>query len=97
MRAIEYADQHGIRDAAELFKVPVKSLKRWLKVGFMRRKGGGRKTKDPDMEKTLNLWYQDLHQRGIQVTSRMVKNKARELTHCKDFVASKGWLDKFKV
>lgn len=27
----------------------------------------------------------------------MIKNKAIELSKCKDFIASKGWLDKFKV
>ena len=63
----------------------------------MRKKGGGRKSKDPDMEKLLYQWYHDLYQKGVPVTSRMIKIKARELTRCKDFVASKGWLDKFKV
>ena len=63
----------------------------------MRKKGGGRKSKDPDMEKLLYQWYLDLYQKGVPVTSRMIKIKARELTRCKDFVASKGWLDKFKV
>jgi len=27
----------------------------------------------------------------------MVKEKAIELTTCPDFIASKGWLDKFKI
>lgn len=27
----------------------------------------------------------------------MVKEKAKELSKCEDFIASKGWLDKFKV
>lgn len=27
----------------------------------------------------------------------MIKNKAIELSKCEDFIASKGWLDKFKV
>ena len=27
----------------------------------------------------------------------MVKNKAISLSKCRDFIASKGWLDKFKV
>jgi hypothetical protein len=32
----------------------------------------------------------------LSVTARMVKNKAIEFSKCKDFIASKGWLDKFK-
>ena len=35
MRAIAHADQYGIKEAASLYKVPTKSLKRWLKVGFL--------------------------------------------------------------
>ena len=27
----------------------------------------------------------------------MIKEKAIELTTCQDFIASKGWLDKFKI
>jgi hypothetical protein len=27
----------------------------------------------------------------------MIKDKAISITKCKDFIASKGWLDKFKV
>ena len=34
---------------------------------------------------------------GIPITARMIKNKAIELSKCSDFIASKGWLDKFKV
>ena len=62
MRAIAHADKFGIKEAANLYKVPTKSLKRWLKVGFLRKKGGGRKTKDPDMEKLLYQWYLELFQ-----------------------------------
>ena len=28
-----------------------------MKVGWQRKKGGGRKTKDPEMEKKLFDWY----------------------------------------
>ena len=27
----------------------------------------------------------------------MIKSKAKDLSKCDDFIASKGWLDKFKV
>ena len=79
------------------FNVPIKSLKRWLKVGHERKKGGGRKTKDPNMEKQLYQWYLRQKEQGIQLTARMVKDKAKLLSKCPDFIASKGWLDKFKI
>ena len=47
----------GLKQASEMFNAPIKSLKRWMKVGHQRKKGGGRKTKDPVMEKKLYKWY----------------------------------------
>ena len=82
----------------------MKSLKRWIMVGTERKKGkvylekgGGRKLKDPEMERKLLVWYQNHHEinRNI-VTAKLMRQKALELTKCKDFIASKGWLNKFK-
>lgn len=68
-----------------------------MKVGCERKKGGGRKTKDPEMEKDLYKWYLENKREDRQITARMVKERAIELTTCPDFIASKGWLDKFKI
>ena len=49
------------------------------------------------MEKKLYTWYNDLHlNKKIPVTAKMIKLKALELTRYRDFIASKGWLEKFK-
>jgi hypothetical protein len=49
------------------------------------------------MEKKLYEWYIDYHiRKNNPVTSRMIKNKALELTKLPDFIASKGWLEKVK-
>ena len=48
------------------------------------------------MEKTLFNWYEDLKKKNIPVTPKMIKKKALEITKFKDFIASKGWLEKFK-
>lgn len=68
-----------------------------MKVGWQRKKGGGRKTKDPDMEKRLFDWYNSRKVSNQQVTAKMIKDKALELRSSPDFIASKGWLDKFKI
>lgn len=68
-----------------------------MKVGCERKKGGGRKTKDPAMECELYQWYQDTKKKGQMITAKMIKERAIKLTTCKDFIASKGWLDKFKI
>lgn len=96
-KAVSMALKKGPKAAAEIYWVPLKSLKRWMKVGCVRKKGGGRKTKDPLMEKHLYSWYIQKKTKGDIVTAKMIKDKAIKLTNCKDFIASKGWLDKFKV
>ena len=68
-----------------------------MKVGHLRKKGGGRKTKDPQMERLLYEWYERERRLNRILTAKMVKEKAKQLSKCKDFIASKGWLDKFKV
>jgi hypothetical protein len=95
--AIAMAKSHGLRSAATQYNVPIKSLKRWLKVGAERKKGGGRKTKDPAMEQNLHEWYLRKKASDIPITAKMVKSKAIQLSTIADFIASKGWLDKFKV
>ena len=59
--------------------------------------GGGRKLKDPEMERNLLAWYRNYHEISHRsVTAKLMKQKALELTKCKDFIASKGWLEKFR-
>jgi hypothetical protein len=96
-KAVDLARYKTPKFSANFYGVPLKSLKRWMKVGCERKKGGGRKTKDPIMEKNLYAWYIDMKTRGEVVTAKMIKDKAIALTNCNDFIASKGWLDKFKV
>ena len=49
------------------------------------------------MEKDLYNWYLSKKRGGEPVTARMIKDRAILLSTCKDFIASKGWLDKFKI
>lgn len=49
------------------------------------------------MEKHLYKWYLDMKKSGNMITAKMIKDRAIKLTTCKDFIASKGWLDKFKI
>ncbi len=49
------------------------------------------------MEDKVYTWYKDYHiDNKNPVTSKMIKQKALELTKYRDFIASKGWLEKFK-
>lgn len=48
------------------------------------------------MEKNLFDWYVQLKNEGVAVTPKMIKLKALSITKFRDFIASKGWLEKFK-
>ena len=80
----------------KMCKVPRKSLRRWSHVGCLRKKGCGRKTKNPKMEEQLVQWYNEVKKRNVNVTAKMIREKAVEISNDKDFLASKGWLEKFK-
>ena len=80
----------------KMCKVPRKSLRRWSYVGCQRKKGCGRKTKNPEMEEKLINWYYIEIKKGTIITAKMIRNKAMELSLDKEFLASKGWLEKFK-
>ena len=80
----------------KMCKVPRKSLRRWSHVGCNRKKGCGRKTRNPEMENKLVEWYREEIQGGANVSAKMIRDKAVEISGDKDFLASKGWLEKFK-
>ena len=80
----------------KMCKVPRKSLRRWSHVGCNRKKGCGRKTRNPEMENKLIEWYREEINGGANVSAKMIRDKAVEISGDKDFLASKGWLEKFK-
>ena len=80
----------------KMCKVPRKSLRRWSHVGCNRKKGCGRKTRNPEMESKLVEWYKEVTAKNISVSAKMIRDKAVEISEDKDFLASKGWLEKFK-
>lgn len=49
------------------------------------------------MERKLSEWIHLYCKiQGNPITAKMIKNKALEFKTCNDFIASKGWLEKFK-
>lgn len=48
------------------------------------------------MELKLYSWYTQLKSNNLPVTPKMIKHKALSITKFADFIASKGWLEKFK-
>ena len=85
MRTIEVAKKYGIS---------TRNVNRWKKKGIQRKKGSGRKFKDPRLEKKILEWYK--MQDKETLTSRQFKEKAIELSENKTFRASSGWLTNMK-
>ena len=96
-KLVEMTKQSNVKLISRKYGVPFKSLKRWVLYGCDRKKGGGRKEKDPKMEAQLYKWYKEFHLKNNNyVTSKILKKKALELSKYPEFLASKDWLNKFK-
>ena len=93
---LELLKSYNINIVAKLCNVPLKSLKRWISVGPDRKKGGGRKVKDPDMEMKIVNWIKYEQNNGNIVNSKQIKDKALKYSTNNTFLASKGWLEKLK-
>ena len=85
-----------INTTALILDVPIKNLKRWLKNGYERKKGG-RKTQDPLMEIKLTAWIKDFFKFNKKMPEhKLIKKMALKLSNFKiTFKASKGWYEKF--
>lgn len=59
-----------------------------------------REGKDPDVDEALNKWFELTTGRGVNVSGPLLKKKAEELAEKmghNEFVASDGWLSRWKV
>ena len=98
--AIKLAKKYGLTTATKMTKVPRKNIKRWMKLGPERKKGGGRKVQDEAMEEKL---FKHLLETKYEICKykrpdrkSYIKKMAMEFTNYPaSFKASKGWLDKF--
>ena len=77
-------------------EVPSKNIKRWLKFGYIRKKGGGRKSKNPNLETNLINWINKSIINNFFPGSKDIRKKALEFSNDSNFQASKGWFEKFK-
>ena len=59
--------------------------------------GGGRKVREPEMDKKLLKWFYSFHVvQGNKITPKDFKKKALEFSNDSTFKASEGWLQKFR-
>jgi len=88
-----------IQDVCFKKNVPLRSLKRWIDVGYRRKIGCVRKTRDLDMENKIISWYNDMKRNGILVTPGSFNKKALQFKSNDPnikFSSSNGWLTRIK-
>jgi hypothetical protein len=81
-------------DVAKKYGISTRNINRWKKIGIKRKKGSGRKLRDPTLEKKLLIWFNT--QDKMKITSKLFKEKALELSNNINFRASSGWLTNMK-
>lgn len=96
IKIINFAKKHNVDAAHKRFNICKSRIKRYMKNGPQRKKGGGRKTLDPSMEVRLLSWIQESTKLTHTFPNRgLIKSRAKELSKVQSFLASKGWCDKF--
>ena len=94
-RVISYARINDIDKMARKLKISKKNIERWLKNGIQRKKGAGRKTMNPEMEREIISWViERIKEKKIMPRRKDILLKAMGYKNEK-FKASKGWCDKF--
>lgn len=93
---VTFANKFGVERAYNKFKICKSRIRRYLNNGTIRKKGGGRKTLDPDMERNLLNWIEEATKTSGSFPNRgLIKSRAKTFSKVKKFLASKGWCDKF--
>ena len=95
--AIELAKKVGIKKASILLNIQKKNINRWMTKGFFHKKGGGRKTRNPEMEKQIvENAYEYIKKYKKFPTRKFIRTLALSYVS-ETFKASKGWCDKFML
>ena len=66
-----------------------------LMLDAIQKKDAVAKTRNPEMGNKLVEWYKEEISGGANVSAKMIIDKAVEISGDKNFLASKGWLEKF--
>ena len=72
------------------YNISLRNVTRWRKEGVERKKGSGRKFKDPTLEEKMLCWY--YQNDPSKITTKIFREKAKELSSDYSFKASTGWL-----
>ena len=83
---------NSIRNISLKYNVSIRNLTRWKKKGIERKKGSGRKFKDPKLEEKMLKYYLE----NKHITTKEFREKAKFFSSDSSFKASIGWLMRIK-
>ena len=83
---------NSIKNISLKYNVSVRNLTRWKKQGIERKKGSGRKFKDPYLEEKMLKYYYE----NKNITTKEFRLKAKMFCSDSSFKASTGWLMRIK-
>ena len=103
----------GVREIARKFNIPKstvydikmnrKKIQNYVSRTFhgVGKRKVMRKSENPKVEKALYTWFLQQRDNHVPISSEILRAKAKyfykQLTGKEDFLASSGWLDKFKI
>ena len=83
---------NSIKNISLKYNVSIRNLTRWKKQGIERKKGSGRKFKDPNLEEKMLKYYYE----NKNITTKEFRLKAKMFCSDSSFKASTGWLMRIK-
>jgi hypothetical protein len=93
---ILYMSYFGNEATSKRFQICRKTLLRWWRKGEIRKKGSGRSVFRPEMETKLLQWIRQRTEIDCYLPLRKeISQKAKLMTKDENFLASKGWNDRF--
>ncbi|CAD8085384.1 unnamed protein product [Paramecium primaurelia] len=97
---IDYYSKHPIQNSLlhlkDKYQTSIKNIRRWIRSGYKRKKGCGRKKLNEKAEEQLELWVkkQCIKQKK-RVSRQQIKIQAIKFFKDSNFKASKAWQDEF--
>jgi hypothetical protein len=69
------------KEVAQKTSINIRTLKRWKSKGIHRRYGSGRKSVDPEMERSLCEWLSEMKIINRKISKKEILEKARSLSN----------------
>ncbi|CAD8094329.1 unnamed protein product [Paramecium sonneborni] len=92
----KHPSQTSLMHLKDKYKTSIKNIRRWIRLGFKRKKGCGRKKLNEKAEELLEVWVKkQCVKQKKRVSRQQIKAQAIKFFKDSNFKASKAWQDEF--